>query len=111
MIEYSDSIAPRARSSGLVVRELEDEVLIFDVEREKAFCLNGTAGSVWKRCDGKTSIEVIRLHLEQELGTPVNTETVWTALAGLDEDQLLDEAVSLLGQALIKSHLATASWC
>jgi Coenzyme PQQ synthesis protein D (PqqD) len=94
MIDGVDSVAPRARSSGLVVRELEDEVLIFDVDRDKAHCLNRTAGLVWKQCDGRTSVEEIRQVLEEELETPVNAEIIWRALSDLDRDHLLDEEVS-----------------
>lgn len=95
MIDESDALAPRARSSGLVVRELEDEVLIFDVERNQAHCLNGTAGLVWTLCDGKHSVQDIRYSVEQELGTPASVEVVWKALVDLDDEHLLDEAAEL----------------
>ncbi|MBV9278705.1 MAG: hypothetical protein JOZ41_01360, partial [Chloroflexi bacterium] len=46
-------LAPRARKNGLIVRELEDEVLVYDLERHRAHCLNRAAGLVWKHADGE----------------------------------------------------------
>ncbi|HEY0004483.1 MAG TPA: hypothetical protein VGB17_06700, partial [Pyrinomonadaceae bacterium] len=46
---------PLARKEGLVVRELADELLVYDTRRDRAHCLNKTASLVWQRCDGLTS--------------------------------------------------------
>ena len=35
---------PMRRTEGLVVKELEDEVLVYDLERHRAHCLNAPAG-------------------------------------------------------------------
>lgn len=34
---------PAVRHEGLIVQELSDEVLIYDLDRDKAHCLNPTA--------------------------------------------------------------------
>ena len=39
---------PRARTEGLVVTELPDELLVYDLERHRAYCLNPTAALVFK---------------------------------------------------------------
>ena len=44
---------PHARTDNLVIRELDDETLVYDMERDEAHCLNQTAALVWKQCDGK----------------------------------------------------------
>ena len=46
---------PRARRDGLVIRELNGELLVYDLERHRAHCLNPTAALVFKQCDGRTS--------------------------------------------------------
>jgi hypothetical protein len=46
---------PRARTDGLVVKELTDEVLVYDLKRDKAHCLNLAAAAVWKLCDGRST--------------------------------------------------------
>jgi hypothetical protein len=45
------ALMPRARRDELVVEELDDETLVYDLERHKARCLNHTAALVW-RCWG-----------------------------------------------------------
>ena len=46
---------PRARTDNLVIRELDDETLVYDTARDEAHCLNRTAALVWKLCDGQTT--------------------------------------------------------
>lgn len=50
---------PKARQSQLIVKDLPDEVLVYDLDRDKAHCLNHTAGMVWKNCDGKSNVTEI----------------------------------------------------
>ena len=56
----------------MVVRELADEVLVYDLPRDKAFCLNKTAAAVWRRSDGSTTPSQMSSAITQELGIPVN---------------------------------------
>jgi len=44
---------PQARRSGLMLEQADGEVLIYDLERNKAHCLNNTAARVWQYCDGE----------------------------------------------------------
>ncbi len=81
---------PTARKSGLVVQEVPDEVLIFDLETNKAHCLNQTAAMVWKSCDGETSISQIAKLVEQQTGKGVSDDLVWLAIDQLNENRLLD---------------------
>jgi hypothetical protein len=48
---------PLARTDRLTVRELAGETLVYDHQRHKAHCLNAAAALVWRRCDGKTSLD------------------------------------------------------
>src|SRR2546426_3632515 len=85
---------PRARTEGLVIRELPDEVLIYDRDRDKAHCLNQTAALVWKYCDGKTTVPTIARRLERDLETKaVDEKIVWYALSQLSKDHLLEDSV------------------
>jgi len=86
---------PRARTEGLVIQELPDEVLVYDRERDKAHCLNQTAALVWKYCDGKSTVPSIAKRLEQDLKTEtVDEKVVWYALGQLNKDHLLEENVT-----------------
>ena len=86
---------PRARREGLVIKELPGEVLVYDLERDKAHCLNQTAAIVWKHCDGKTSVKGIADLLANELRTPVDEKLVWLALDQFGRHQLLEEKPAL----------------
>ena len=78
----------------MVVREVADEVLVYDLERHAAVCLNRTAALVWKRCDGRTSVRELSRVLGAEVQTEDATDLVWLALEQLARDRLLEEKVA-----------------
>lgn len=86
---------PVARKEQLIVRELPDEVLVYDEKRDKALCLNHTAALVWKHCDGHTPVADMAQLIEKELKTPVADDLVWLALTRLDKLNLLEEQIEL----------------
>jgi hypothetical protein len=83
-------IMPRARTEGLIVEELPDEVLVYDRDRSRAHCLNKAAALVWESCDGKTPISEVALSLRKQLNADFNEETVVHALTNLHKAHLLD---------------------
>jgi hypothetical protein len=72
------------------VRELTDELLVYDLDTHRAVCLNSTAAEVWRLCDGRRTAADIRGALEKSCGGPVPEELVWLALEQLGRDNLLD---------------------
>ena len=80
---------PRARKEGLVVQEMPDEVLVYDLVRHKAHCLNQTAALVWKRCDGKSSVKQMLRLLAKETESPVDEAVVYIAFDQLAKANLL----------------------
>ena len=82
---------PKARKEKLIVKELADETLVYDRESDKAHCLNQTAASVWKHCDGSTTVSELAALLEAETNAAVPDEVVWLALDQLEKFALLDE--------------------
>ena len=78
---------PLARSKGLVVEELGDELLVYDLDADRAHSLRPDAAKVWQRCDGKTSADA----LGAELG--LDRETIDRALEELSACDLLETAV------------------
>jgi hypothetical protein len=79
---------PKARSEGLVVRELDDELLIYDLERHRAHCLNEASALIWRLCDGgRTVLELAGLLKESSPGC--DEHTVEYAIAQLAERHLL----------------------
>jgi len=79
---------PRARQEGIVVRELSDETLVYDLERHRAHCLNAGAARVWRLCDGNRSVEEIAAQLQDQFEGNA-TEVVWLALDQLARTHLL----------------------
>src|ERR1700694_874954 len=95
MKQIAGGRVPRARTKGLVIHELPDEVLVYDRDRDKAHCLNQTAALVWKYCDGKTTVSNMALRLGRDLSTEhVDEKIVWYALDQLGKDHLLEEIVT-----------------
>lgn len=91
MAESVGGWRPRARSEGLVVRELEGEVLVYDLERHRAVCLNRAAAAVWRGCDGRTDVAGLARALGSNLVDGAGEEAVWLALEQLARDRLLTE--------------------
>jgi hypothetical protein len=54
---------PLARNKGLVVEELGDELLVYDLDVKHAHCLTPLAARVWRECDGKKRPEAIAAQL------------------------------------------------
>jgi hypothetical protein len=83
---------PRARKIDLLVRELPDELLVYDLLTNKALCLNQTSALVWKYCDGARPVSEIAGLLGKELKLPIDEKLVWYALSELQRNKLLDQA-------------------
>ncbi len=86
---------PLARKKALVIEEVSDELLVYDLDRHKAHCLNRTAAWVWKHCDGQTPVEELAHQLGEELGTPVDEKLIWFALNSLSKDHLLEKRLAI----------------
>ena len=80
---------PKSRQDGVIVRELPEEVLIYDLQRDKAHCLNKTAGFVWHHCDGRTRVATVARLLAAKERTPVDESVILLALDQLAERHLL----------------------
>jgi hypothetical protein len=87
--------AALARNDELVVQDLPDEVLIYDLKSHKAHCLNTTAAFIWKHCDGQTTADQMAKMMQQEWQMPVTEDAVWFALNKLSKAELLQERIVL----------------
>ena len=81
---------PQARTD-LIVRELPDELVVYDLERHQAHCLNRTAALVFQHCDGRRSVGEIARMLGAALDAPADEELVWCSLERLEGAHLLRE--------------------
>jgi len=88
-MQHHAVLMPHARQEGLRVQQLPDEVLVYDLERHRAHCLNKTAALVWRYCDGRTSVADVAGILQQEYHLSATEELVWLALDRLGRAHLL----------------------
>lgn len=106
---------PKARNNDLVTRQIPGELLIYDLRRHKAFCLNDTAASVWKNCNGKRSVKDLARALESDQHAPVDDKVIWLALDQLEKSNLLQTSltrpsnlVPVSRRSLLRAGVATA---
>ncbi|HEY2934656.1 MAG TPA: PqqD family protein [Acidobacteriota bacterium] len=88
---------PRARRDKLVIENLPEETLIYDLERDKAHCLNRTATWVWQHCDGRTTVRQLSARLRQELHPQAEEELIFLALEKLRKARLVEDTTMRIG--------------
>ena len=82
-----------ARTEELIVQEVGGETLVYDLKSNHAHCLNPTAAFVWRKCDGRHSMDEIARLLQQEMNAPASEELVSLAVKQLEKAQLLQGMV------------------
>lgn len=76
---------PKAKDQNILVQDLNDEVLIYDLIANKAFCLNQTSAIVFSACDGQTTFaELKRKH-------QFTDDLIFLALDELKRESLLED--------------------
>jgi hypothetical protein len=76
---------PQARSSDLIVQVIDEELLVFDRERQLAHSLNVTAARVWQACDGQRDLDALAAECE------IDQSTLALALERLRDVHLLEQ--------------------
>lgn len=89
----NSSIKPQARSNELVISQLPDELLVYDLTAHKAYCLNRPAATVWNLCDGDHTVSELTDKSAKALNTSLDEEVVLLTLAELEKFGLLQTAV------------------
>jgi hypothetical protein len=90
---------PRKRRDALVIQELPEEVLVYDLERHKAFCLGKNISWIWRHCTGQRTPGQIARGLEAEIGAPVGEDVIGVALHRLSKARLLREPIGPLASS------------
>ena len=97
---------PHARKTGVVVEEVDGEVLVYDLARNQGHCLRGITALVWRCADGQATVEGIVNRARENFASEVTEDAVWSALESLCEAQLLIEPIAGPSLAFIQSHRA-----
>ena len=84
---------PRVRTERLLVQDVLDEIVVYDLDRNKAHSLNPTAAAVWTECVRQTSrAEAVAL-LSQTLGPGKGETALDYGLAQLQRARLLQDPI------------------
>ena len=86
---------PKARVTGLLVEQVEDELLVYDQERDRGHRLNRTAALTWRYCDGQRTLDDLVAALRRELDPAVDENLVLITLGRLSAEHLLEESVAM----------------
>lgn len=84
---------PVSKNENVGVQEVNNEVLIYDFDSNKAYCLNETSAIIWQMCDGKNSLSDIARELGKKLDAPADEGLVWLALEQLRKENLIKNEV------------------
>ena len=87
----SDSLnyCPIARKEEILAHDVGNEVVIYDLKDDKAYCLNRVSAKIWKHCDGQTPVSELAKLLD-EVGVPAEPVAVLSVLEQLAEARLLE---------------------
>ncbi len=85
---------PVAKKENIVVQELNSEVLIYDLNLNKAFCLNETSGIIWQLCDGTKTVAEISQAVGNKFNAKISEGFIWLALEQLKKDELVESQVA-----------------
>ena len=91
MKAQSFATLPLARTNEIVTKEIDGELLIYDTTRDKAHCLNSSAASIWKLCDGRTTIQEMAVSISRASEVAVDDTVIHCALKQLSAKSLLVE--------------------
>jgi hypothetical protein len=80
---------PRARSERLVTRMVGEELLVYDLDRHKAYCLNPVATQVFRYSDGQTTIAEMIPRIRSAVGLPIDDQAIQLGLMRLEAAHLL----------------------
>jgi hypothetical protein len=75
---------PLARSHGVIIEDLGEELLVYDQMSDRAHCLGASAATVWRACDGQKTVEALSAE------TGLDAELVARALLELRDCNLLN---------------------
>lgn len=76
---------PESRRTEIVIQEVDDEIMIYDLKIDKMLCLNKTAAIIWNACDGKMAFDELKSRHNY------SDEIIYLALDELKSRNLLAE--------------------
>jgi hypothetical protein len=85
------SFFPKARKRELLTTKVADETVVYDLETDKASCLDALTTMVWDACDGYTDTALLLDKIKRSGYQDANIDLVWLAIDQLERAGLLEE--------------------
>jgi hypothetical protein len=104
MMEIGRAFRPEHKN--MIMRPLKDELVLYDPETKKAFCLNRVASEVWVLCDGKTTVEEIVEHFKKLDKPEIGRNVIHLSLRKLQRSGLLKNGSQGIEQLTFRSRRA-----
>jgi Coenzyme PQQ synthesis protein D (PqqD) len=86
--------APKAKRRDLIVEKAGNELVVYDLERVRAHCLNEAASQIWQLCNGKRTAEQIAARMTIDLDSTSRLIVVRDTIAQLERLGLVEDADS-----------------
>lgn len=83
---------PKARQNEIVVQEVDNDLLIYDLKIDKVFSLNETTAFVWNNLDGASDTKFIAAKLTEQFKEEATEDFVFLAIEELRKANLLEKA-------------------
>ncbi len=84
---------PKIKRDSIIIQELDEETLIYDMKDNKAFCLNSTSALVWQLSDGTRTVLEISKEMSRHLKELVSEDFILLALDQFQKDDLLENEI------------------
>ena len=84
---------PLARTEDLLIEELSEETVVYDLDTKSVHCLSPLAAAVFAACDGRTAAAAAAEAVGARLGREVSESDVLAAVAQLEERALFSSPV------------------
>ena len=92
---------PQARREGVLLQEIDGEIIAYNTANEQIYLLNPTTALVFEHLDGATNPEALTSVMVERLGLPADTGLVALALQELRQAGLLEEAAAQPQQTVV----------
>ncbi len=85
-----ENYCPNAKTSEIVIQSCGDELIIYNLITDKAYCLNKPLADIWQMCDGQNSISNISSEIGKKTRLQVTEDYIWLCLNDLNSKGLVD---------------------
>ena len=86
---------PKGRTENILTQEIAGETLVYDLEKNRAYCLNSTSSQIWALSDGTRTVPEITEEASKTLGSSVTEDLVHLALDEFGNNALLAQGAKL----------------